>query len=209
MDSYEEDPPSTSKEGSTHPTVLCIAGSPRRRGNSDTLLEACMEGVVSGGGRPEILVAADAGLQPCKGCNSCSKTGECVLNDDVRTVHALIDRADALVVATPVYFATVPAVLKIVYDRFQPYWVRIHRLHRAVGRRRPGALLIVRGGGDPHGHDCATRTTRSVFAVLGVDLVEEAVFEGLDSPRDISVREDALTEACSIGRTIVEAAKGP
>ncbi len=33
----------------------------------------------------------------------------------------LFDAAEGLAIAAPVYFATVPAVLKTLYDRCQPY----------------------------------------------------------------------------------------
>ena len=84
-------------------------------------------------------------------------------------VYARIDAADAIAIATPVYFATVPAVLKVLYDRCQPYWARRYVLGEpAPAVRRPGALLIVRGGGDPFGSECAVAPTKSVLAVLGV-----------------------------------------
>jgi len=66
-------------------------------------------------------------------------------------VFATLDSADAIVIASPVYFATVPATLKILYDRMQPYWVRAHVLRQPRAPRRPGAVLLVRSGGDRTG----------------------------------------------------------
>lgn len=189
------------------PLVLCVAGSPRRQGNSDRLLSECAEGAREAGGRTATLVVAEAGIAPCRGCNACSSTGECVVRDGMREVYPLLDAAAAVVVSTPVYFATVPAVLKALYDRCQPYWARRYVLGEPPPPRRPGGLLVVGGGGDPYGHRCAVTTTRSVFAVLGLDLAEEVVLEGADSPSDAGRHPDALTSARAAGRALAEDAR--
>jgi len=189
------------------PLVLCIAGSPRRHGNSEQLLDAAIRAVERAGGRAVKLVASQADVRPCRGCNACSKTGSCIQRDAMDGVNAQIDEADAVLVATPVYFATVPAVLKIVFDRCQPYWARRHVLGEpAPERKRPGAILVVGGGGDPFGTACAVTAVKSVFAVLGVSA--ETVFEcvGVDAASDISSRPEAFGRAEQIGVQLVEQA---
>jgi multimeric flavodoxin WrbA len=190
------------------PKILCIAGSPRRRGNSERLLEACVSGIREAGGEPDVLITAEAGVLPCRGCNSCARTGRCVIvSDGMAEVNDRIDDAGAIIVSTPVYFATVPAVLKTVYDRLQPYWTRAHRLGQPRPARRPGALLVVRGGGDPFGFRATADTTRSVFAVLGIDSLEELCVEGPDAPGDILGYPAELARAVEIGIEIVAAAR--
>jgi len=189
------------------PRVLCIAGSPRRGGNSDRLLDACMAGIREAGGEPDLLVAAEAGVAPCRGCNACSRTGFCVISDGMAQVDERLDAADALVVASPVYFATVPAVLKILYDRFQPRWARVHRLGQPRPPRRPGAFLVVGGGGDPFGFRSAVDPTRSVFAVLGVDYRYELCVEGPDVFGEVVEYAEELERAARIGADIVGAAR--
>lgn len=182
--------------------VLGIAGSPRRHGNSESLLDACLAGAREAGAATDTIVVAEAGIFPCRGCNACSSTGECVVRDRMSDVYPRLDEADAIVVATPVYFATVPAVLKALYDRCQPYWARRYVLHTEPPPRRPGALLLVGGGGDPYGHGCAVTTTKSVFAVLSLDYTAEVVVEA-DSPSDVKRRPDALARAGDVGAQLV------
>src|SRR5450759_1016417 len=117
-------------------------------------------------------------------------------------VYTRLDDADAIVVATPVYFPTVPALLQALYDRCQPYWSRRYVLHTEPPPRRPGALLLVGGGGDPYGHGCAVTTTKSVFAVLSLDYTAEVVVEA-DSPSDVKRRPDALARAGDVGAQLV------
>ena len=188
--------------------VLCIAGSPRRQGNSDQMLDALVRGVRAAGGEAVELHAAAAGLNPCRGCNACSLTGQCVIRDGMDDVYREIDAADAVAVATPVFFATVPAVLKMLIDRLQPYWARRFVLGeppRPV--KRPGAILIVGGGGDPFGTDCAVAPVKSAFAVIAVRADEVLVSVGPDAPGEVGNLPDILARAEEIGRELVESAR--
>jgi multimeric flavodoxin WrbA len=189
-------------------TVLGIAGSPRRGGNSERLLDACLEGAAAAGAGVFKLPVVEFGIAPCRGCNACSQTGECVVHDRMREVYALLDSAAAVVVATPVYFATVPAVLKSAYDRCQPYWARTYDLGLPPPAKRPAAVLVVRGGGDPYGYECAVRVTMSVFAVLGLVAGEPLVVEGVDSPSEIGRHPEALVLAREVGSGLAERVRG-
>lgn len=188
--------------------VLCVAGSPRRHGNSEQLLDALARGVSEAGGDPVRLRAVDAGVIPCRGCNACSKTGACIIKEDgMAAVYRELDAADVIVVATPVFFATVPAVLKTLFDRCQPYWARRYVLGEPrPAHKRPGAVLVVGGGGDPFGTGCAVTATRSVFAVLSVSADEVLEVVGPDAASDITSRPEALERARAIGRELVERA---
>ena len=190
------------------PGVLCIAGSPRRHGNSEQLLDALISGVEAAGGAAQRLVARDAGVGVCLGCNACSRDGRCIQRDGMDAVYEALDAADAIAVASPVFFGTVPAVLKTLLDRCQPYWARRYVLHEPQpATRRPGAVLIVGGGGDPFGAGCALTPIRSVYAVLSVSAPDERVLEvvGPDKAGDIACERTALDQAATLGIGLVEA----
>lgn len=189
------------------PLVLGIAGSPRRGGNSEQMLEACLTGAEESGARTVTLVPSELSIRPCLGCNACSLTGECVQHDGMLDVYPLIDAAAAIVVASPVFFATVPATLKLLIDRMQPYWARAHVLGLPAPAKRPGGILLARGGGDPYGYTGAENTIRSVFAVLGVRVVAEEKIAGVDGPDDIAQHPDVLGRARTCGVAIVAAVR--
>jgi multimeric flavodoxin WrbA len=130
-----------------------------------------------------------------------------VIRDGMDTARELIDAAHALAIATPVYFATVPAVLKVIYDRCQPYWARRYVLGEPAPEvYRPGALLLVGGGGDPFGTACAVTPTRSVLNVLGVSLDEVVEVVGADSPGDVARFDEELEHARALGRRMCQPA---
>lgn len=184
--------------------VLCIAGSPRRGGNSDRLLDSLSAGVTEAGGDPIRLIVSELAIKPCRGCHACSRTGSCVVRDDMDDVYRALDGANAIAVAAPVFFATVPASLKALYDRCQPYWARRYVLGEpAPERKRAGAAIVVGGGGDPFGTQCAFTPTSSVFGVLGVSLDHRIEVVGVDAPTDIDSHPDSLAEARRVGAALI------
>ena len=192
------------------PRVLCIAGSPRHHGNSEQLLDALMGGVEAAEGTATKLFVRDADINVCRGCNACSKDGRCIQRDGMDAVYASLDEADAIAVASPVFFGTVPATLKTLLDRCQPYWARRYVLREpAPQARRPGAILIVGGGGDPFGAGCAVTPIRSVFAVLSVTAPDERILQvlGPDRPGEIACEPEALARAARMGAELVEAVR--
>jgi len=190
------------------PVVLGIAGSPRRFGNSDRLLEAALAGAQEAGAEVRTLVAAEAGIGHCLGCNACSLDGECIRHDGGPALYQAIDAADAIIVATPVYFAGVPSVLKALIDRMQPYWARTYVLKQPRPARRPGAIMIARGGGDPYGFESAEATVRSVLAVLDVDVLDVLVTPNVDRPADLETHPEVLERAHALGTAVAEEASG-
>lgn len=188
------------------PVVLGIAGSPRRFGNSDRLLEAALAGARDAGAEVRTLVAADAGIRHCLGCNACSFDGECIQHDGGAALYRSIDTADAIIVATPVYFAGVPSVLKALIDRMQPYWARTYVLKQPRPARRPGAILIARGGGDPYGFEHAEASVRSVLAVLDVDVLDVLATPDVDRPADLEAHPEVLERARVVGAAVAEEA---
>jgi multimeric flavodoxin WrbA len=193
---------------SRSPVILAIAGSTRRHGNSEAFLDAFLGGVKAAGGPFDKVVVAERDIHACRGCDACSLTGECIIHDDMQDLYERLDAAAAVVVSTPVFFATVPSVLKAFYDRMQPYWARRYVLKQPAPDRRPGAILVVRGGQDPYGFQEAVWPTKSVFAVLGIESLGEIKLEGVDSPGDLGGHPDALDEARELGRRLAQEVTG-
>lgn len=196
-----------SESPDTRPKVLCIAGSPRRGGNSDALLSAVMEGVREAGGEPVHIIASWADISACRGCNSCATTGKCRLSDGMDAVYAELDAACAVAIATPVFFASVPSSLKALYDRMQPYWARRYVLGEpAPAVKRPGLLVLTAGGGDPFGTDCAVTPTRSAMNVAGVEITDVVVVAA-DSEGDAARSPEALASAREAGAALLAEAR--
>ena len=99
--------------------LLAIAGSPRKKGNSTSLMLQAVEGARERGATVEVLSARGLKVAGCLACESCKRAADavCVQKDDMHAVYAAIRGCDALLLASPVYFYGLTAQLKAIVDR--------------------------------------------------------------------------------------------
>ncbi|MFO7859912.1 MAG: flavodoxin family protein, partial [Desulfosalsimonas sp.] len=81
--------------------IVAIYGSPRRAGNTATLLAEAVAGAKSRGALVDEIVLWDRKISPCLEIYGCKKTGECVIKDDFQAMRDAILAADGLMLATP------------------------------------------------------------------------------------------------------------
>jgi len=126
--------------------VLAFNGSPRKKGNTEVLLNAVTRGVEKAGGSIDIIRLCDLNISPCIGCGGCSKKGKCVIKDDMTILYDKISSAKRIVLASPIYFYGITSQAKAFVDRIQALWSRKYLLGAGVGRDqadRKGYLVSV------------------------------------------------------------------
>ncbi len=90
--------------------IIVLAGSVRKGGNTDQLVQAFASGAEKNN-NVEIISVADYKVNPCIGCNTCfEREGhKCFQKDDMQEIYEKLKVADILVIASPVYFYGVSA----------------------------------------------------------------------------------------------------
>ncbi|WP_286681251.1 flavodoxin family protein, partial [Methanoculleus sp. DTU007] len=83
--------------------VLAFAASPRRHGNSETLLDWVLAAMEREGAAVEKIAVTEVDIRPCRGCNLCEKLNRCVQRDYMDYVYDRIIAADCIVLAAPIY----------------------------------------------------------------------------------------------------------
>ncbi|MFT3828710.1 MAG: flavodoxin family protein [Opitutaceae bacterium] len=103
------------------PTALAICGSPRRNGNTETLLRRCLDRLASQGVKGELELLAGRTIRGCAACGGCRETidescpGQA--GDDFAPLFEKMVRADIIVVGSPVYFGSATPELMALLDR--------------------------------------------------------------------------------------------
>ena len=188
--------------------VLGIAGSPRRGGNTDLLLAEVMKGAASRGAEVKTLILSDLQISPCQHCDTCLKTGNCKINDDMQMVYDKLMEADRIVLASPIQFMTVTAQAKAMIDRCQALWARKYVLNRPPLGSEPGKKrgLFVSVGGRKAANlfEPALVTIKSLFNTLDIAYAGELVFRGVDEKGAIKEHPGALKQAFLAGQKLVE-----
>ena len=88
--------------------IVAVYGSPRRKGNTATLLKKAVEGARLAGAQVEEFVLRDLKLSPCLEIYGCKKNGECAIADDFQMLRDRILSARGLMLASPIFF--IPSV---------------------------------------------------------------------------------------------------
>ncbi len=97
--------------------VLIVNGSPRLNGNCTAALKE-METIFHENGIETVSIrVGNQAIRGCIACGSCRKNGKCAFDDAVNEAAPLFEEADALLVASPVYYASANATLVAFLDR--------------------------------------------------------------------------------------------
>ena len=190
-----------------HPLIVAVAGSPRRGGNTDTLLEAAVRGAQEEGARIEWVRPNEMKFVACQHCGGCSVTGICVIQDDMQPVYDLVERMDAMILASPIYFGSVTAQVKALVDRAQALWARKYLLHQplsADGKERP-VLFLSALGGRARGQILATRRVVRAFCDTWDGPYSELIFARIDQLGEIADHWTALPQAHAAGQALAVA----
>ena len=103
--------------------ILIISSSPRKKGNSQILCEQFKKGAEAKGHQVKIVRIMEQNIGFCRACDGCMRNGgTCVLKDDMAEILKMFQKADVLVLATPVYFYGISAQMKTFIDRTYPIW---------------------------------------------------------------------------------------
>ena len=102
--------------------ILVLTGSPRSNGNSFMLADAFIKGAEEAGHRIQRFDAARKQIDGCRACNQCFKHGKaCLFDDDFNSLAPILEEADVLVLATPLYWFSFPTQLKAALDKFYAF----------------------------------------------------------------------------------------
>ncbi len=187
--------------------ILAVYGSPRRKGNTATLLKHAIQGARDADAQVEEIVLRDLKMSPCLEIYGCKKSGRCAIRDDFQGVHDQLIACDGLILASPIFFYTVSAHTKILMDRCQSLWVKKYWIDKTpYGQweaRRKGLFISVGATKGKKLFDGTLLTARYFFDVLDMELWQSLLHRGLDFEGDILRRPEYLENAYEAGKALV------
>jgi len=132
--------------------VVGIVASPRKQMNTDTIVQRILEGCQESGVSIAKIYLNELEIQPCQACKVQDGSG-CVYQDDMEQIFDVFDKADGLIIGTPVYYNTVSSQMKLMIDRsyclarpvILPSGERIYE--SSVRKKKKGVVVSVGGSG--------------------------------------------------------------
>ena len=97
--------------------ILGLSCSPRKKGNTVTLLEKMLQGAAEHGANTELFTISGKDIRGCDSCYSCFTKGECHIKDDMQPLYIKLLESDGIVFGSPVYTYGMTAQAKAIIDR--------------------------------------------------------------------------------------------
>lgn len=195
---------------SVHDDYFLLSCSPRPGGNSDTAAKLFAQGYRLGLNEapakdlppkygPEPVFLRESRVIPCTACGCCEKTAPSgqeqppfgcpfALRDDSAALLARLISAREICLVSPIYFYHLPAILKALIDRLQPFfWSASGEAHTAA-RPAPRLCRVILLAARSQGEQLfagSLLTLRYALALLHIRLAEPLLLYGLDQPADL------------------------
>ena len=191
--------------------ILAFAGSPRRHGNSETLLDWVLDGMSTEKDVAiEKVALTDANINPCKGCNACEKLNKCVQRDGMDIYHDKIVDADIIVLSSPIFCMGVASQVKALIDRAQVFRSRKYVLKLPViplerKGKRLGIFLASAGQKWDYVFDAAIPSVKCFYHVIDIKDADISylMINGVDEKGAIEHHPTAKTDAEKLGKTVI------
>ncbi len=188
--------------------IMVLSGSPRRYGNTNTVVDWFIEGAKDSGADVEFvdvngLNYKHKGCIACMGCQKSEKF-ECTIKDEAQPILARIPEADVLVFATPVFFFGPSAQLKLFMDRMYSlakFNYITGEIRHNLGHIRLG--LIATGGGDLNsGLSLVEQTFQHLAVQTDYKLESLLVPFAPVNPEDMKQNGELRQKATAFGRKL-------
>lgn len=177
--------------------ILVITGSPRKEGNSAMLAEAFAKGAREKG-HAVTLFNASKNIGGCQACDTCWSTGRaCSFVDAFTKLEPLLEKADSIVFATPLYWFSFPAQIKAAIDRLYAY-VSPKALRPL--KIKESALLACAGDAEAHVFDGLVTSFENIAQFLNWHNAGILSFLSVMEAGDI-LKTDALEKAEQFGKS--------
>jgi multimeric flavodoxin WrbA len=181
--------------------VMIAVGSPRKRGNSSTLAAQVAGGAKAAGAQVETFYLHGMNIKPCTACGGCRKKThvDCVIKDDMQKLYPKLRSADAIVIASPIYWFTFSAQTKLFIDRW--YGLGSDEGYALSGKKF--ALLLSYADADPFlsGAVNALRSFQDALRFIEAELVG-MVYGSASEAGEIKKNKALMKEAYELGRKL-------
>ncbi len=187
--------------------IIAFSGSPRKNGNTELLLKETVKSIEDAGHTVKTFYLNVMNIKPCQDCGGCNETGICIFEDDMFQIYDAIRSADRIILASPIFFFSVTAQLKLMIDRCQSFWCEKYLLKTPIEASKFGrkGLFLLVGAMEKHiGVECAEACAQAFFRTISVPEHDTLNYLGIDSKGEILKHPSALKEAYEAGQKLVK-----
>lgn len=180
--------------------VLGFLGSPRKEGNTATLMQEAFRAAEAAGAETEMIYVNELSMRGCQSCYACRKTRQCKLKDDMSPVYGKINEADAVIFGSPIYMCEMTSQLKGVVDRLFPYLNSDMTSNMKKGKRC--GLIFCQNQADPNLFLNYIKTAAFMFSLLGFEKPKILIGHDLLEADKARQNQELMGRAFELGKNL-------
>ena len=182
--------------------VTAFCGSPRKGGNTETILRKMLQGAESKGAEVVFRDLNSMKIRGCQGCDWCKERESdfCVQNDDMQTIYKDLVDSDAVVIGSPVYMFQMSAQMKLMIDRL--YGILLPGFKSKIGEKKL-ALVFAQGAPEDSFKDYIDATEK-MLRFLKFNVGDTLVASDSGDYGSVQSNTDILERAFRIGASLLD-----
>ncbi len=162
------------------PGVLLLNGSPRKNGCTAAALAEIEKVMNQEGLETKLIQIGGAAVTGCRACGWCKQNGCCVTDDIVNRIAPDFEKADGLVIGSPVYYGSPNGTVLALMDRL--FYSTPFSKHMKVG----AAVVSCRRGGNTASFDVLNK----YFTISGMPVASSTYWNQVHGFTADDVRKD-------------------
>ena len=182
---------------------LSIYGSPHTNGFSSTIHDSFVENFNESGLEVKRLDIYKLKISPCIACGNCQEESNCIHSDDMIEIYKLVQNASGVIISSPLYFTSIPGMLKLFIDRFQLFW-EMERRGEFVSENKPSFFISTGGSQYDNMFLPSYKTIKHYLKTVGCTLKEQDVLYLSNVDLLDVVPKEIKNKAFSMGREFLK-----
>lgn len=188
--------------------VVGFVGSPRKKGNTTSIVNEVLRGAAEAGAETKIFNLNELSIRGCQACYKCqTPEGKCVQTDGMTPLYDEIKSADAVVIGTPVFMLQITGQTKIFIDRlFALLYLKDGQPGAFRNKIRGKRAVTVYSQGQPETALFASSFDlhEGVLAFLGFKVENRIAAGGMMTPDSAKGNRDVMDKAYAAGAALTK-----
>jgi len=181
--------------------VLIINGSARINGNTEIIVNKIIDGSKGNGVDINLYDLKNKNISDCIGCYNCMKESQCGIQDDMAEIYDAINKSELMILASPLYWCGVTALMKAFIDRLFLYY---HPQNKKLIAGKKAIIITPMNQKDvEHESEVLVEFYKRLFNCLGVNIVDMFFYGGIMEKTKVMEKPKYIEQSYSLGKRLI------
>jgi multimeric flavodoxin WrbA len=181
--------------------VLGICCSPRKEGNTASIIKQTLKGAAAQGAKTELVYLYEMNFKGCRACLRCKTEGICAFEDDLQSLCKKVAKSDAIIFGSPIYYDDVNGAARCSMERI--LFPKLSQdLEPVIDRIRNTVLVFCQGNPDLRIYREIAKKTKRIFTDFGFNVIGTIMASGGPTDEGVTRQANVMKRAEALGKKL-------